>query len=242
MKTFLMAATAMLWAMWAQAAITISGPEQCEVGETIVLQVRGVAFSELDGTSTITDIINEVRKVQVQHESELLGIELRMRIVPDGFQVTLEAEVTPTKAGNTFCIAIDRTDKEAVILPVAVHVIMVGPEVPPVPPIPPVPIPGKVNWVLLLSESEEVTSPVIATAMFRLEQYCKAGNLHQWHREDPSSERPWIKAIVAQAASKGIELPALIVGDCSAGDDAPKVLTIKPLAADPVAQLKGLGG
>jgi len=242
MRSFLLSGiTIMLWVLTAQGAITITGPEQCEVGETIVLQVKGVSFANLDGTSTITDIINEVRKVQVQHENELIGVELRMRIVPDGFAVALEAEITPTKAGNTFALAIDRTDKAASVLPVAVHVIQVGPEVPPVPPIPPVPVPGQVNWVCLLCESADVT-PAQATARFALEKYAKSKG-HQWKSEDPSSSKqPWVKPLHAQVGAAGLKLPALIVGASSGVGKAPATVTIRKLAADPVAQLKGLGG
>ena len=105
----------------------------------------------------------------------------------------------------------------------------------------PTPTPGTVNWVCLLSESADVT-PTQATAMFALEQYAKSRK-HQWHREDPSSSKqPWVKPLYAQTGAAGLKLPVLIVGACSDGDDAPKSVTIKALAADPVAQLKGLGG
>jgi len=131
----------------APGAITVEGPDKVKAGEAFRVQIKGAEFN-LDPDSTIADIVNEVRKVQVQHENELLGVELRMRIVPDGFQVTLEAEVTAKEEGVTFIFAIDRTDKTKAVLPVAVKVIQVG-EVPD--PDPPTPDKGP-RYLLFLYE------------------------------------------------------------------------------------------
>jgi len=146
-----------------QAALSISGPDKVAPQETFLIEVDGATF-DLTETSTIADIVNEVRKVQVQHENELLGVELRMRIVPDGFQVTIEAEVTaPAEPGVTFVFAIDRTDKARAVLPVAFHAIQVG-EVPePDPPVPPIPDKGP-RYLLFLREQtpDSTADPLVA--------------------------------------------------------------------------------
>jgi len=150
MKHFLTVLLLLSLATVVQGAITIDGPTQCEVGETIALEVKGANFV-LDSSSTIANIVAEVRKVQIQHENEILGVEMRMKIVPDGFQLTLEVEVEPQKEGVTFVFAIDRTNKDLATLPVAFHAIQVE-EVPePDPPVPPVPNEGP-RYLLFLRE------------------------------------------------------------------------------------------
>jgi len=126
MKRLSMLALLLAFCMGTAAqAIVIEGPDQCKAGETLTLRVSDVQFN-IDAEARLGDIWKAVRDVQLQQDGELLGVEVRMKFVPNGVQLILEAEVTPKADGLCTVLAIDRTNKELAVLPAAVHVIQVG--------------------------------------------------------------------------------------------------------------------
>jgi len=101
--------------------------------------------------------------VQIQHGDELLGVEVRMKFVPNGVQLILEAEVTPKENSDAVILAIDRTNKDLAVLPAAIHLIKVGkggPTPDPQPEPDPDPDPGPVEkgprYLLFLLEKHPV--------------------------------------------------------------------------------------
>lgn len=151
-----------LWAALACGAagkITIEGPTQCEVDETIVLTIDGAKLN-VTSSMSMDEIVARVRQVQVQHENEIVGVRVGITVVPDGFQLELETKITPTKPGITFVFVIDRTNKELTTLPVAFHAIQVG-EVPG--PDPPKPEKGP-RYLLFLREKNPHTEALIEVA------------------------------------------------------------------------------
>jgi len=125
----MMALLLTLFVATASYGIEIDGPTACKAGETVVLRVSDVKF-DIDANARLGDIWKAVRQVQIQCGEEILGVEVRMKFVPDGVQLILEAEVTPKEDGEAVVLAIDRTDKALAVLPATIHVIKVGKGVP----------------------------------------------------------------------------------------------------------------
>jgi|GEM_PF-6035018 len=152
-----------LWAALACGAtskITIEGPTQCEVGETVTLKLDIGSVLVVTETTPFGAVGNILKKIQVQNSHEILPIDARPRFRPEGIVLLLEVEVTPEEPGIAFIFVIDRMDESLFPLPVAIHLIQVG-EVPG--PDPPKPEKGP-RYLLFLREKNPHTEALIEVA------------------------------------------------------------------------------